>query len=256
MAEHSTTNIQGGHTSASPSAPGFMSASDKAKLDGVAAGADVTAANTPKAHAASHVSGSDAIPLAGATSGLMSAGDKAKLDSIASGADVTGASPPQAHAASHVGGSDAIANATAGAAGLMSAADKAKLDALLPPGFCMNWGTTVASSVTSGRYFIRTSGALSVTTGAAPFTCPITGTRTVYLTWSVAGTPLATDSVALTVFINGVATALTATMPPGSVSGQASGTLNLAAGDAISVRAIQSGTEAQAAWHASVAVSS
>lgn len=38
---HSTTNIPGGHTNATDGAAGFMSAADKAKLNGVEAGAEV-----------------------------------------------------------------------------------------------------------------------------------------------------------------------------------------------------------------------
>ncbi len=136
MAEHSTTSIAGGHTNAvAAGAAGFMSGADKTKLDGVAAGANVTGANPPQAHAASHVTGgSDVIAtvVASGAAGLMSGADKAKLDGVAAGADVTAANAPQAHAASHVGGgSDAIATAVAsGAAGLLSGADKAKLDGI------------------------------------------------------------------------------------------------------------------------------
>jgi hypothetical protein len=80
---------------ATASASGLMSATDKSKLDGIAAGAQVNpgAATT-------------------AAPGLMSATDKSKLDGIAAGAQVN----PGA--------------ATASASGLMSATDKSKLDGI------------------------------------------------------------------------------------------------------------------------------
>lgn len=56
--EHSTTTITGGHANAvAAGAAGFMTGADKTKLDGIAAGADVTGSNAPQAHAASHLPG-------------------------------------------------------------------------------------------------------------------------------------------------------------------------------------------------------
>jgi len=64
---------------------------DHDKLDGIDAGADVTADNDPKAHAASHKGGGgDEIDAATqSVNGLMSSGDKTKLDGVDAGADVT-----------------------------------------------------------------------------------------------------------------------------------------------------------------------
>ena len=87
------------YDNATTSAAGLMSAEDKTKLDGIAAGAT----NTPTY---------DAVTTT--TAGLMSAADKVKLDGIATGATNT----------------PAYSNATTSAAGLMSAADKAKLDGI------------------------------------------------------------------------------------------------------------------------------
>jgi hypothetical protein len=212
MAEHSSTTILGGHT------------------DAIAAGA----------------------------SGFMSGSDKAKLDGIAAGANVTGANPPQAHSASHVGGSDAIAVATGATNGLMSSADKAKLDGLSPsgPGMCFGWGATAAIGTAAARYFIRSSGTPNAALSPAAYPSPVAGSRTVYLTWNIAGTPLATDSVTLTLVVNGVATALVTTVAPGQLSGQASATLTLAVGDSLAVRGLQSAAEAQSLWGFSVSISS
>ena len=115
---------------------GLMSTSDKTKLDGVESGADVTSAHAPKAHAASHATGSDQIAdaIGGLTPvhGLMPASDKTKLDGVEAGADVTSAHAPKTHAASHVtGGGDTIADAiAAGNSGLMSGAMLTKLNGI------------------------------------------------------------------------------------------------------------------------------
>jgi hypothetical protein len=112
---------------------GLESAADKLKLDGIAAGADVTSANNPKAHAGSHVTGGgDVIAdvVAGGNSGLQSGADKTKLNGIESGADVTGAHDPKAHTTSHKhGGSDEIATAVAAANAIPKADGTGKLDA-------------------------------------------------------------------------------------------------------------------------------
>jgi len=65
---------------------------DGAKLDGVAAGADVTADNAPKAHKASHTDGTDDIQDAtSGQKGLATAAQITKLDGIEASADVTDA---------------------------------------------------------------------------------------------------------------------------------------------------------------------
>ena len=71
---------------------GAFEAGDKTKLDGIATGADVTSANAPKAHAASHVNGTDDIQDAtAAQKGLATATQITKLDGIEAAADVTDA---------------------------------------------------------------------------------------------------------------------------------------------------------------------
>ena len=73
------------------------------------------------------------------------------------------------------------------------------------------------------------------------------------LSWA-AITPLTTDSITLTLFIAGVATAFTVTMAAGAATGSGSTTLTFAGGEAIGVRLVQSSTEAQAAWNGIVSV--
>lgn len=66
---------------------GYMTSTYAGKLDGVAAGADVTGDNAPQAHAASHTDGSDDIQDATAVQkGLATAAQITKLDGIETGA--------------------------------------------------------------------------------------------------------------------------------------------------------------------------
>ena len=138
-------------TAATASANGLMSKADKAKLDGIAAGAT-------KVTVDSALSDTSANPLqnkviaaaldgkagtAAATqsaNGLMSKADKAKLDGIKAGATKvivdstlsnTSANPLQNKViAAALDGKAGTAAATQSAAGLMSKADKAKLDGI------------------------------------------------------------------------------------------------------------------------------
>ena len=138
-------------TAATASANGLMSKADKAKLDGIAAGAT-------KVTVDSALSDTSANPLqnkviaaaldgkagtAAATqsaNGLMSKADKAKLDGIAAGATKvtvdsalsdTSANPLQNKViAAALDGKAGTAAATQSANGLMSKADKAKLDGI------------------------------------------------------------------------------------------------------------------------------
>lgn len=95
---------------ATAAAAGLMSATDKEKLDGIAAGAQVNPGNATTEAA-----------------GLMSAADKTKLEGIETGAQVN----PEA--------------ATTEVAGLMSAADKIKLDGIAA-GAQVNPGTATQSA--------------------------------------------------------------------------------------------------------------
>lgn len=149
-------------TAASASAAGLMSAADKQKLDGVAAGANNY--QHPATHPASMVqqdtthqfiteeerrtwnSKPGSGTATGTSSGLMSAADKQKLDGVAAGAN--NYQHPASHPASMVqqdsthrfvtdteksawSGKASTSVATQAANGLMSAADKKALDELL-----------------------------------------------------------------------------------------------------------------------------
>jgi len=165
------------HATATAATPGFMSNSDKGKLDGIATGATATplSSTPPPNVAAASGAGSDTnaarsdhthghgdqaggtlhATATPASAGFMSGSDKGKLDGIATGATATplsGTPPPNIAAASGAGantsaarsdhthghgdqaGGTLHATATPASAGFMSAADKAKLDALAPGG--------------------------------------------------------------------------------------------------------------------------
>ena len=159
--EKSTWSGKAEKTAATASAAGLMSAADKKKLDGVAAGANNY--QHPASHPATMIAQDETHRFitdaerkawnekpggnmaSTTTAGLMSAADKQKLDGVATGANnyVHPASHPAtmiAEDATHRFVSDtekstwndkaSTAVASQSAAGLMSAADKKKLDDL------------------------------------------------------------------------------------------------------------------------------
>ena len=138
-------------TAATASANGLMSKADKAKLDGIAAGATKvivdsalsdTSANPlqNKVIAAALDGKAGTAAATQSAAGLMSKADKAKLDGIAAGATKvivdsalsdTSANPLQNKViAAALDAKAGTAAATQSAAGLMSKADKAKLDGI------------------------------------------------------------------------------------------------------------------------------
>ena len=138
-------------TAATASANGLMSKADKAKLDGIAAGATKvivdsalsdTSANPlqNKVIAAALDGKAGTAAATQSADGLMSKADKAKLDGIAAGATKvivdsalsdTSANPLQNKViAAALDGKAGTAAATQSANGLMSKADKAKLDGI------------------------------------------------------------------------------------------------------------------------------
>lgn len=124
------------HSVATTSAAGFMSASDKTKLNTVTAGAAV-ADVTGTAPIVSSGGLTPAISIVAATTsvpGSMSAADKTKLDGITAGAAVASVSGT-APIASTGGTTPAISisAATTAAAGSMSAADKVRIDSITSP---------------------------------------------------------------------------------------------------------------------------
>lgn len=128
------------HAAATSSAAGFMSASDKAKLDGIAAGAEVnqnafsfvvavdSSGNPKTGSPCAADSKTDTLTLKEGTGILLGVDNTTDTITITA----TGGVAPEPHATTHVtGGSDVIPNAVAGGnAGLMSGADKAKLDGI------------------------------------------------------------------------------------------------------------------------------
>ena len=189
------------HPAASASAAGFMSAADKQKLDGVAAGANKY--THPAAAGNKHIPaggssgqilrwsadgtaawGADNNTTYGVASqsanGLMSAADKKKLDGVAAGANAyahpaytarTGAptanqtpafggtfsiTQPVSDGSGHITGMNSrtvkIPNnvASGSAAGLMSAADKSKLNEIKVSGINATYGKETIPKATSG----------------------------------------------------------------------------------------------------------
>lgn len=104
----------GVHAVVTTSWPGFMSGTDKIKLNGIANGAQpgTVTAVTGSAPVASSGGTTPAISMLSATAarhGYMTLTYASKLDGIATGANVTGNNAPQAHKASHQnGGGDEI----------------------------------------------------------------------------------------------------------------------------------------------------
>jgi hypothetical protein len=173
-------------TAATTSAAGSMSAADKTKLDGIAAGATANTGTvtgvTGTAPIVSSGGTAPAISISAATTsaaGSMSAADKSKLDGIAAGATanagtvtgVTGTAP----IVSSGGTAPAISisAATTSAAGSMSAADKTKLDGI-STGATANSGTVTSVSVVSANGFAGTV-ATPTTTPAITLSTSISG---------------------------------------------------------------------------------
>jgi hypothetical protein len=135
-------------------AAGLLTGADKAKLDAVAAGAEVNQLNAVTGTApitAGAVTGkSQAVGITAATpsaAGSLSAADKTKLDAVAAGAEVnqlnsvTGTAPITAGAVTAKSQAVSITAATPTAAGSMSATDKAKLDSMGAGGAGVLYGT-------------------------------------------------------------------------------------------------------------------
>ena len=138
-------------TAATASANGLMSKADKAKLDGIAAGATKVTVDSALSDASANPLQNKVIAAAldgkagtatatQSAAGLMSKADKAKLDGIKAGATKvivdsalsdTSANPLQNKViAAALDGKAGTAAATQSANGLMSKADKAKLDGI------------------------------------------------------------------------------------------------------------------------------
>ena len=179
------------HTAATTSAAGFLSASDKAKLDGVESGAqanvvtsvnaatgtviltatDVGAATSTHIHAAATTS----------TAGFLSASDKTKLDGIGALANVQSVNSKSGVvtiAAADVGAATSThihAAATTSAAGFLSASDKAKIDGIAA-GAQVNTVTSVNSKTGTVVLTATDVGAID----ASGISSPVDGQALVY----------------------------------------------------------------------------
>lgn len=109
-----------------------------------------------------------------------------------------------------------------------------------------DWNCQSSPATTADRWTRRGQGAF---VGAV--CCQVlVGQATTLTSMSVKiyGTALSTDSVTFTLQKNGVDTALTATVAAGGTSASGSGSIAIAKGDYLTVKANGSGTEAQANW--------
>ena len=135
--------------SSGTSSDGAMSGADKAKLDGIATGAEVNTVNTVSIGAGSAISPASGttnivIPLAVNNSGTgsdgaMSGADKVKLDGIATGAEVNTVNTVSIGAGAAISPTSGTTNVViplatnvsgTGSDGAMSGADKVKLDGI------------------------------------------------------------------------------------------------------------------------------
>jgi len=131
------------HGVATTAVAGFMSAADKAKLDGVSAGATANAGTvtsvTGSAPIVSTGGSTPVISVAAATTsspGVMSAADKAKLDGIAAGAQVNAVASVDGVTGAITLGALASFAKTFGASGYQK----------LPSGLIIQWGSYTAGS--------------------------------------------------------------------------------------------------------------
>jgi hypothetical protein len=150
------------HNSATQAAAGFMSTSDKTKLDGIQTGAQVNTVTSVNTKTGSVVLSASDVGAATSThghstatqaaSGFLSAADKKKLDEIQAGAQVNAVTSVNSKTgavsltASDVGAAPtnhAHSEATTAASGFMSAADKTKINNI-ETGAQVNTVTSVA----------------------------------------------------------------------------------------------------------------
>lgn len=109
-----------------------------------------------------------------------------------------------------------------------------------------DWNTTQAPAANASRWARRSSAAFSATILGQI----IVGTTTTLtsLVATVYGTPLVTDSITFTLQKGGVDTALTVTLAAGAATATGTGSVAVVPGDYLTVKALQSGTEAQGSF--------
>lgn len=106
-----------------------------------------------------------------------------------------------------------------------------------------DWNTQQAPATTSTRWARRSSAAFS----AFLLAQIVVGSPTTItsFTATVYGTPLSTDSLLCTLQKNGVDTGLTVNLAAGSTTATGTGSVSVVAGDYLTAKVVQSGTEVQ-----------
>lgn len=174
---NSSTGTNATIPAATTSVAGLLTSSDKSKLDGIAAGAQVNVAtnlsNTPAASTLdvnSSTGNNTTLPAATTSAaGVMTSADKSKLNGIAAGAQVNVATnlgyttaASSGTVTSSTGTNATIPAATTSLAGLLTSADKTKLDGIAT-GATANTGTVTSVSGGTGLTgTVTTSGSISL----------------------------------------------------------------------------------------------
>ncbi len=283
---HGHGNHAGGalHAAATPTTPGFLSDTDKSKLDGIAAGATATplsgtappnvaaggsvgiaiaAARGDHTHGhGNHAGGALHAAATPTTPGFLSDTDKSKLDGIAAGATATplsGTAPPNVAAGGSVGIAIAAARgdhthghgnhaggalhalATPTAPGFMSDVDKAKLDAITPGSGTQLQSIQLCASRTQqllpGSSFGVDGQVEMLSLNVVPDVCTVAGTLRDFWVEGQASTNVNVTITLLRAPSTGgfpSTTAVTLTVPVGQVSASSAATLTVAAGERIS----------------------
>jgi hypothetical protein len=155
--------------------------------------------------------------------------------SNADGASTSLARADHVHAHGNLTGGSLHANATTGTAGFMSSTDKTKLDAVSYAIF--EWGVSGVQTSTTDRFMSPGwINAVAGTTDSFQIRCTRAGTlRNLYVYANTAGA--SSNNIIYTVRVNGVDTALAATMAASAQNGQnTSDTVAVSAGDRISIK--------------------
>lgn len=116
-----------------------------------------------------------------------------------------------------------------------------------------HWGAVASSGTTANRFFLRTFATVSATETqgqiSAGRACTIRGIRV------TAAVSSPTDSITFTLRINGASSLVTCTLPAGQTTVEAVGfSVNVAAGDRLSMMFAQSGTDTVSTWNVDVVV--
>jgi hypothetical protein len=99
---------------------------------------------------------------------------------------------------------------------------------------------------TSADRFVQRASTNALSSEAGGQTVVLRPRTLVRLVVTILGTPYVTDSATFTLRKNGVDTALTLTLAAGATSGSVTGSVSVAAGDRLTVKLNQSGTESTA----------